>query len=121
LDRVDELDDGRLAVIDYKSGSGNIDPKANWMRPRPVALQLPFYAAIVAQGEADVAALILARLHARNIEIKGLCDGDYGLDGVAALQDWPEFAGYQWPQLIAQWRTVIEQLAEEYCSGYARN
>jgi hypothetical protein len=60
LDRIDELDDERLAVIDYKSGSGNIDPRSNWMRNRPVGLQLPFYAAVLAQEGPGVAALGLA-------------------------------------------------------------
>src|SRR3546814_2928165 len=51
LDRIDELGDGRLALIDYKSGNGNIDPKPDWMRARPVGLQLPFYAAVLRSEE----------------------------------------------------------------------
>lgn len=121
LDRIDELADGRLAVIDYKSGNGNIDPKSSWMRDRPVGLQLPFYAAVLAQEDARVAALVLVKLHAKKIEIKGLADAGYGLEGLAALQDWPEFAGYSWEQLMSQWRAVIEQLAQEYAAGVARN
>src|SRR3546814_18531984 len=54
LDRIDELGDGRLALIDYKSGNGNIDPKPDWMRARPVGLQLPFYAAVLADEHAEV-------------------------------------------------------------------
>lgn len=121
LDRIDELDDGRLAVIDYKSGNASIDPKSNWMRSRPVGLQLPFYAAVLAQDDAKVAALVLAKLHAKKIEIKGLADAGYGFEGLASLQDWPEFAGYSWEQLMAQWRETIEQLAQEYAGGVARN
>jgi probable DNA repair protein len=121
LDRIDELEDGRLAVIDYKSGSGNIDPRSNWMRTRPVGLQLPFYAAVLAQEGPGVAALVLAKLHARGIEFKGLADGDYGLEGVASLSDWPDFAGMTWQQLMAQWRQTIHGLAHEFASGLARN
>ncbi|HEY9281307.1 MAG TPA: PD-(D/E)XK nuclease family protein, partial [Eoetvoesiella sp.] len=121
LDRIDELDDGRLAVIDYKSGNGNIDPRSSWMRPRPVGLQLPFYAAVLANDDAQVAALVLAKLHAKKIEIKGLADAGYGFEGLAFLKDWPEFSGYGWDQLMAQWRQTIEQLAQEYVDGVARN
>src|SRR3546814_11018526 len=34
VDRIDTLSDGRLAVIDYKSGIGSVDPKNDWMRTR---------------------------------------------------------------------------------------
>lgn len=121
LDRIDELSDGRLAVIDYKSGNGSIDPKPDWMRERPVGLQLPFYASVLAQGTTDVAALVLARLHARELATRGLADGDYGFPGVAALKEWPAFADYSWPQLMAEWRQTIEGLATEFASGMARN
>lgn len=121
LDRIDCLHDGRLAVIDYKSGNGAIDPRPDWMRERPVNLQLPFYAAVLAQGNEQIAALVLARLHAREVEIKGLADGDFGMEGLSALSDWPDFATLSWEQLMAKWRETIQGLADEYASGYARN
>src|SRR5690606_4941569 len=113
--------DGRLAVIDYKSGGGRIDPKPDWMRARPVGLQLPFYASVLAQEEVGVAALVLARLHARDVQVKGLADADYGFEGLAALSDWPAFEQYTWEQLMQEWRRVICQMADEYVAGNARN
>ena len=121
LDRIDELEDGRLAIIDYKSGGGRLDPKTDWMRERPVGLQLPFYASVLAGEEARVAALVLARLHAREVEVKGLADADYGFEGLSSLADWPLFAGYTWDQLMNEWRRVICQMADEYAAGVARN
>ncbi|WP_353146298.1 PD-(D/E)XK nuclease family protein [Pollutimonas bauzanensis] len=121
LDRIDELHDGRLAVIDYKAGDSDIDPRSDWMRTRPVGLQLPFYAAVLAGEDQAVAALVLARLHARETKVKGLVDGDYGLDGLSTLQAWPAFAGYSWNGLMAEWRRTIESLADEYAAGAARN
>lgn len=121
LDRIDRLPDGRLAVIDYKTGGGNIDPKSNWMRQRPIGLQLPFYASVLAREDARVGALVLARLHARKAEVKGLADGDYGFEGLASLDEWPEFAGLSWDRLMAQWRATIEGLAQEFVEGVARN
>ncbi|MGP1613587.1 MAG: PD-(D/E)XK nuclease family protein, partial [Pollutimonas bauzanensis] len=121
LDRIDELHDGRLAVIDYKAGDSDIDPRPDWMRQRPVGLQLPFYAAVLAGEDQAVAALVLARLHARGIQVKGLVDGDYGLDGLSAVNEWPAFAGYTWDRLMSEWRHTIESLAREYAAGVARN
>jgi probable DNA repair protein len=121
LDRIDSLVDGRLAVIDYKSGGGTIDPKSDWMRARPVSLQLPFYASVLAEHSSQVGALVLARLHAREVQVRGLEDGDYGFEGAAALDDWPAFKGRAWEEVMGQWRQTIEQLAQEYVDGVARN
>ncbi len=121
LDRIDELQDGRLVLIDYKSGNGNIDPKPDWMRARPVGLQLPFYAAVLAEENAQVVALVLAKLHARDTLVKGLAKEDYGFKGLSAPQDWPDFAGYSWEGLMAQWRGAIHALADEYVAGHAGN
>lgn len=121
LDRIDELDGGKLAVIDYKTGGGSVDPRSDWMRDRPIGLQLPFYASVLAQEGAGVAALVLARLHAKGPEVKGLADIDCGLNGLVSQRDWPAFAELEWGGLMARWRQTIHQLAQEYISGHAAN
>ena len=42
IDRIDQFEDGTLALIDYKTGSGN--SLTDWIAPRPIAPQLPLYA-----------------------------------------------------------------------------
>ena len=122
LDRIDRLEDGSLVVIDYKTGIGPIDPKNHWMRERIVNLQLPFYAAVLGDnGESSVDALTLVRLHARKIETRGLADVETGLPGVAQLADWPMYEQRTWTDVMQQWRTAIEALADEYAAGYAAN
>lgn len=121
LDRVDTLEDGSLAVIDYKTGGGSIDPRPDWMRERPVGLQLPFYAAMLTDDSEQVGALLLARLHARGLEVKGLSDGDCGFSGPAVLSDWPDFQHLSWEGLMSRWRATIRQLADEYVQGVAVN
>ena len=121
LDRIDQLADGGLVVIDYKTGGGNIDPRSDWLRARPVGLQLPFYAAVLADGQSPVAALVLARLHARKVEAQGLADGDCGFQGLAGPGDCPGFEDMSWAQLTAHWRDAIHMLAQEYADGVAVN
>ncbi|HLU19318.1 MAG TPA: PD-(D/E)XK nuclease family protein [Pusillimonas sp.] len=121
LDRIDQLPDGSLAVIDYKTGGASIDPRSDWMRDRPVGLQLPFYAAVLAQDQAPVSALLMVRLHARGIEVKGLADGDCGFTGPAHVHEWPAFEHLDWDGLMAQWRRHVELVADEYASGLAAN
>src|SRR5690606_37185060 len=112
LDRIDEQEDGCLAIIDYKSGGGRLDPRSDWMRERPVGLQLPFYASVLAAEHTRVTALILARLHSREVEGKGLAETDYGFEGLSALADWRRFEGYSWDQLMQAWRQVICRMSD---------
>lgn len=116
LDRVDRLDDDQLAVIDYKTGNGKPQPKADWLRERPVELQLLFYASVISTGEASerVGALVLARLHARDCVLKGFAETDnYGLAGLEVLP--------AWDGVLSGWSNAIEGLANEFIAGDARN
>ena len=116
LDRVDRLDDDQLAIIDYKTGNGTPHPKADWLRERPVELQLPFYASVISGTGASgrVGALVLARVHARESLLKGFAETDlYGLVGLDVLPGWGA--------VLSGWRTAIEGLANEFIAGDARN
>jgi len=123
LDRMDRLPDGRAVIVDYKTGMAPGQPEADWSRLRPVNLQLPFYASVLAgeQPDAGVAALVLAQVHARQVAAQGLADADLGLEGVTPAQDSKFFEGRTWPDILARWREAIEGLADEYASGYAAN
>jgi len=123
LDRMDRLPDGRVVVVDYKTGAGRLRPESDWARERPVNLQMPFYASVLA-AEAprrDVAGLVLAQVHAREVSARGLADADIGLEGVAAPGDLEAFGGLSWQALLARWRGAIEALADEYAAGVAAN
>ncbi|WP_254046983.1 PD-(D/E)XK nuclease family protein [Pusillimonas sp. T2] len=123
LDRIDRMHDGSLAILDYKTGNGNIDPKANWSRLRLVDLQLPFYAAVMgaADNDAQVGALVLAQLHAKGCQVRGLADADVGVPGLASVSDWPALEGLDWSAVLARWRQAIEGLASDFIRGDARN
>lgn len=123
LDRMDRLPDGRAVIVDYKTGMSPSNPESDWSRARPVNLQLPFYAAVLAdeQPEAGVAALVLAQIHARQVAAQGLADADLGLAGVSPAEATKAFEGVAWTDLLARWRGAIEGLADEYASGYAAN
>lgn len=55
VDRVDQLEDGRRIIIDYKTGAA-IDTK-NWASERLSEPQLPIYAALASSE--PVAAVVL--------------------------------------------------------------
>lgn len=121
LDRVDRLADGRLLVIDYKSGAGVQEPHKSWTRARPIDIQLPFYAAALAGSGPGVAALVLASLHARQVKAAGVSDGDCGFADVAHFTSWAAFDGLSWDEVLQGWRTAIETLVSEFAQGVASN
>ena len=68
LDRVDRLADGRLVVIDYKSGAAQ---KFDAYDERPPKPQLPAYASAAGDQVAAVMALYLGR---DSVKLRGLAD-----------------------------------------------
>jgi len=122
LDRLDRLSDDRIVIIDYKTGSRLPRLASDWTRERPVGLQLPFYAAVLgrAHGHA-VSGLVLAQIHARDVSLAGVADGDVGMEKVAHYTAWSTFAGLSWDDVLARWEQAVELLADEYAAGVATN
>ena len=77
VDRIDRLSDGRLVLLDYKSGEVSRD----WSDERPENPQLPLYALSV--GEA-VTAVAYARASSRECRFVGVAERDQILPKVDA-------------------------------------
>ena len=108
LDRIDRLDDGRLVVIDYKSGQPRrFDPAAGRLE-QP---QLPAYATAVGEAVAAVLALHVGR---DAIRVRGVADRR---DRIRRLL--PPPGGMSWPQLLARWREQLQLLLQEFLAGRA--
>jgi ATP-dependent helicase/nuclease subunit B len=109
VDRLDELADGTLAVLDYKTGeraSGG-----DWFTPRLRDAQVPLYAS---HASAAVGAAVIARLTADTAGYAGI---------------WPEgaFPGRRSPgaadrveDQLALWRAQVAALAQEFVGGDVR-
>jgi probable DNA repair protein len=119
IDRIDRLDDGRRAVIDYKSGLA-VAPR-HWFDARPQAPQLALYAMALAQeGGAPIAALAYAQLKAGEVAAVGLAaDGD-AWPGLAAPDELRGVDVADWTQAQAHLQEAIAALAREVHDGEAR-
>ena len=115
IDRIDRMKNGTLALIDYKTGT----PASlqNWNGARVQSPQLPLYA--LAQN-APVATVAYGQVRRGACALKGVSrDADFA-DGVHALAGSTlrhDFSN--WDELIAHWRTVLSELAQEFLDGEA--
>ena len=71
LDRVDVLPDGRMVVLDYKTGA-QVSPNS-WAEDRISEPQLPIYAALVLI-EGEVAAVCFAKVRAGEHQFVGIAN-----------------------------------------------
>ena len=123
IDRIDQLSDGRLLIIDYKTGA-SIDTR-NWASARLTEPQLPIYAAIAKPAEGDVAGVAFGLVHLSKLAFKGIGDAENVVPGVEDLDNYrvrklftPERFP-DWSSVLEHWRTAILTIAEEVCVGDA--
>jgi RecB family exonuclease len=108
IDRIDELADGTIAIIDYKTSERATS--ADWFAPRLRDAQVPLYAC---QTSAAVGAAVVARLGLAETSYSGLWRGDAFPGRPARLAEEPA-------RQIALWREQLETLATEFASGDVR-
>jgi ATP-dependent helicase/nuclease subunit B len=117
MDRVDRLNDGKLLVIDYKTGT--VDKKA-WDLPRPDDVQLPLYAGFGLDEDAECGGLLFAKIRAGEVEF----DGRVGDAKSTLLPDVGARSGLAKNKLteqdLAAWREYIEQMARDFVAGDAK-
>lgn len=124
IDRIDQLEDGRLLIIDYKTGA-DIDTR-NWAGDRITEPQLPIYAAIAEHpAQTDIAGVAFGQIHLDGAGFKGINQDDGLLPNVHALDSkrgrriFPETAFPDWASLLAHWQAAITRIAAEVHAGHA--
>jgi len=123
IDRIDQLDDGRILIVDYKTGA-SIDTR-NWAEDRLTEPQLPIYAAIAQPPDGDVAGVAFAQVHLAKLGFKGIGDA---LDTPAGIEDLNSDKARRlfnperfpdWASVLAHWKNAIYNIAAEVCQGEA--
>jgi exodeoxyribonuclease-5 len=120
VDRIDELADGSLLMIDYKT-STTIDA-SSWAAERITEPQLPIYASFATEGE-PVSGIALARVRLAGARFAGVTAEDGLLPGVKGLASarslYDETVAPDWGALLARWRNGLTALAAEIRAGEA--
>lgn len=116
LDRLDQLEDGTVLVVDYKSGA--VTPKS-WDPPRPTDAQLPIYACFGLKEGQELGGLVFAQLKPGKLQFAG-CVGaprevlGGGLKGINSL-----LKNTLQAEQVEAWREEIERLAKDFLNGRA--
>jgi probable DNA repair protein len=114
LDRVDQMDDGRRIVIDYKTGEA---APGQMLGERPDEPQLPLY---VTGAEPDAAAAAFAQVRAGDMKFAGLARDADLLPGVRTLPDGKlKQAQASWGQQVEAWRAAVARIAAAFAAGEA--
>ena len=106
IDRMDKLEAGGHALIDYKTGM----PTPNqWLGERPDDPQLPLYAL---NAKEDITAVAFAKLKTGEMRYMGFSDRKDVIPDVKLAKDWAA--------LVAGWKKELEALGSGFASGDAR-
>jgi len=115
LDRVDQTDDGRRIVIDYKTGKAS---PGSMLGGRPEEPQLPLY---LVNSEPDAAAVAFAQVRAGDMRFAGLARDADMLPNVRTLPDGKlRQAQPSWGQQVEAWRADLARIAGGFAAGDAR-
>lgn len=117
IDRIDQLSDGRLLIIDYKTGQPSL---MSLLRDPIGEPQLLLYAISEQQLGGDVAGVLFMQAHLKACKYIGMTDDEDMLSGVKALKD-VQYNPYgdTFEHAIAQWHEMLEQLAQDFKEGKA--
>jgi probable DNA repair protein len=113
IDRLDALESGGVAILDYKTGR-RVSP--DWYGDRPSHPQLLAYLAAV--GE-DVVAMANVHVTAREVRFDGIAASEALLPKVSSVKGVAGESQDPWPARVGQWRAIIERLATAFGAGQA--
>ena len=121
IDRLDALNAGGLAILDYKSGRA---VPGDWYSERPSHPQLLAYLAAVGD---ETVAMATVSVTAREVRFDGVAKDASLLPKVRAVEPGVRAAeegddvesGGAWSHWQREWRARVEQLAADFVAGRA--
>ncbi len=115
IDRIDQLDDGRRIVMDYKTSKAS---PAQWFGERPDEPQLPLYSMAV---DGELAGVLFAQVKAGDMAFKGALEEDELVPGLMSYKKSLRQVcqAPSWQDLLQDWKSTIEGLGKAFRKGEA--
>ncbi len=112
VDRIDTLQDGSKAIIDYKTGTANL---SSWFGEHPEEPQLPLYGVFGVDG---VDSICFAQIKKGDAKYVGIADNT---SHFSALKSLDQVKGGQasWSAQLSYWQDVNVALAQDFLNGRA--
>lgn len=118
IDRIDQLGDGSLAVIDYKTGKSAATP-SSWLKDRPQDVQLPFYLTVMRSlYESNISTVAIAHVNAERTDYSGAMESDQFHASLISIDEKTP-GDMNWSQLSHHFEQKIKSLADEFHEGIA--
>jgi ATP-dependent helicase/nuclease subunit B len=114
IDRIDELEDGKKLIIDYKTGKNN--DTSHWFGDRPEEPQLPLYALL----DKDIVGIAYAQIAPGKNCFKGMSHYPLNIRGIDALQDFKKADAATWEDQVSHWNTTLTTLSDDFYNGKAQ-
>lgn len=110
IDRIDKTEDGKIALIDYKTGA-KVDC-AKWFEERIQEPQLPLYAFHTSPD-----AVAFAQVKKGSHKLKGASDPSFLDSGFTPVDPKKYSDASAWKEQLEYWRTRLTEMADEFLSG----
>lgn len=105
VDRIDQLEDGSLLIIDYKTGKASPN---DWYGDRPDDPQLPLYCI---SSNTPIQGIVFAQVKTGELKFKGITNIIETIPNVKTTNKWEE--------TLAHWHTSLTKLADDFYNGQA--
>lgn len=115
IDRIDELEDGKKLIIDYKTGKYN--EINSWFGERIDEPQLPLYSLYDPENTAGIS---FAQVSSGEHCFKGVSQYNLDIHGIKQLSDIKKSTAESWHAQLNQWQDILTKLSDDFHHGIAK-
>ncbi len=116
IDRIDQLENGKRMIIDYKTGTQKV---TDWFGSRPTEPQLPLYCI----NSENVGAIAIGQVNKKEMLYKGVASNVDSKSKHYAFKTVDKyiakFSEETWDEQLGAWKLHLNNLGDNFCEGVA--